>query len=69
MLEPSWKLKETLMNIDCSPELKLEVETFIKNNENSSGLTNVCFRGNLHYIIDNIKDEKKMIDELKKFKR
>jgi hypothetical protein len=58
-LESSWVLEERLKNIECSSELKKEIENFInKEHDKCTGrhmsTSNITYRGNLHYIEDNI---------------
>uniref|UniRef100_A0A6M3XVH3 Uncharacterized protein n=1 Tax=viral metagenome TaxID=1070528 RepID=A0A6M3XVH3_9ZZZZ len=56
----SWELKDQLNEITMSTELKTEIDKFIKSNEvhGVQSFSNIIFRGNLHYIIDNINNPK-----------
>lgn len=70
-LESSWVLEERLKNIECSPNLKKEIENFINKEHNictgkSISISNIRYRGNLHYIEDNI-NKKGLIDELRTY--
>ena len=73
-LEPSWVLEERLKNIDCTSELKKEVNKFITKYHNRCtgkrmSISNIIYRGNLHYIEDTIKDGSicELINELRTF--
>ena len=70
-LESSWTLEERLKNIDCSDELKTEINKFIDKEHNKCtgqrmSVSNLIYRGNLHYIEDNI-GKKKLVDELRTY--
>jgi len=70
-LEASWTLEDRLKKIECSTELKNEIIRFIENNHSSCtgkimSFSNITYRGNLHYIEDNIKKEG-LIDEIKSY--
>ena len=70
-LESSWALEERLKNIKCSPDLKKEIENFInKEHDSRTGnrvpISNIIYRGNLHYIEDNI-NKNGLIDELRTY--
>ena len=70
-LESSWVLEERLKNIECSPDLKNEIENFInKEHTRCTGkrvpISNIIYRGNLHYIEDNI-NKNGLIDELRTY--
>lgn len=67
-LEYSWNLEERLKNITCSDSLKSEILMFIeKEHKSCTGKSRSCsnlfYRGNLHYIEDNI-NKKGLEDEL-----
>lgn len=67
-LESSWVLEERLKNTECSLDLKNEIEKFInKEHDRCTGkrmsFSNLSYRGNLHYIEDNI-NKKGLTDEL-----
>jgi hypothetical protein len=66
-LESSWTLEHNLKNIECSKELKKEIIDYIEKQTPPKGyrFSNVIYRSNLHYIIDNIKKPSLLI-ELKK---
>ena len=69
ILESSWILEERLKNINCSDELKIEINKFIDiKHDKCTGkmrpISNIIYRGNLHYIEDNI-NKKGLIDELR----
>jgi hypothetical protein len=68
-LESSWVLEERLRKIDCSLELKIEINKFIgKKHIGCTGkrmsFSNIMYRSNLHYIEDNI-NKKDLVNELK----
>ena len=70
-LDYSWNLEERLNKIDCSDNLKTEILKFIENNHNDCtgqpmSFSNIFYRGNLHYIEDNI-NKKGLIDELRAY--
>ncbi len=69
MLESSWTLEERLKNINCSDELKIEINKFIEHNKyvgKKMPISNVTYRGNLHYIEDNI-NHPDIINELRTY--
>lgn len=58
-LDSSWNLEQRLKEIECSEDLKSEILKFIeKEHDKCTGkrmsLLNIYYRGNLHYIEDNI---------------
>ena len=66
----SWTLEERLKNINCSDELKSEINKYIDKQHGSCtgkrmSISNIMYRGNLHYIEDNI-NKKDLIDELRR---
>jgi hypothetical protein len=59
ILDSSWNLEERLKNIDCSNDLKTEINRFIEKEHNKCtgkpmSFSNIFYRSNLHYIEDNI---------------
>lgn len=71
ILESSWVLEKRLKEIKCSNELKAEILAYIKKEHDkctgkSRSITNIWYRCNLHYIEDNIQQETKLINELRK---
>lgn len=74
-LEASWILEERLLNINnnnCSDELLIEIKNFINKYHNfctgkRMSISNLTYRGNLHYIEDNI-NKKSLVDELRNFR-
>ena len=70
-LESSWVLEKRLKNIKCSSDLKKEIENFINKEHNKCAgkrmsISNITYRGNLHYIEDNI-NKNGLIDELRTY--
>jgi hypothetical protein len=70
-LNSSWNLEQRLKDISCSDDLKVEILNFIeKNHDKCTGkaisFSNISYRGNLHYIEDNI-NKKGLIDELRTY--
>ena len=70
-LESSWVLEERLKNIECSSDLKMEIENFInKEHGRCTGkrmsISNITYRRNLHYIEDNIKKDG-LLEELRTY--
>lgn len=66
----SWVLKEELKNMVIEENLRNEINTYINiNDKKCTGkpgmFSNLFYRSNLHYIIDNINKDG-LIDELKK---
>jgi len=57
-LQNTWELKQQINELKMSIPLKTEIDKFIKFNEvyGVQSFSNIIFRGNLHYIIDNIKN-------------
>ena len=51
------------LNINC--KLREKINNYILLEKNNIGISNLMFRGNLHYIIDNI-DKVSLINELDK---
>ena len=71
-LKSSWDLKAEIKNLSMSDSLRKEVDKFIEFGEKKytgkdRPFSNVIYRGNLHYIIDNIGKEEKLIKELRNF--
>lgn len=64
-LKPSRELINKINKLEMSSELKNLINKFIEKNKNDKGLANIGFRANLHYLIDNIKKENKLINVLK----
>ena len=64
MLKYSKDLVVELKNIKCSPELRKEINIYIFKQKENKGFSNLIFRGNLHYILDNIKKET-ILDEIR----
>ena len=69
LLKASWELKTEIENLDISEELKVEIEKYIaKSDKECMGMnhrfSNVLYRSNLHYIIDNY-DKLSLVKELK----
>ena len=63
-LEYSKDLIPKVSNLKMTNELKVEVDRYIDKNKNDKGISNIMFRNNLHYIIDNITKET-LLSELK----
>lgn len=68
-LEASWVLEARLKNVNCSDELKLEINKFINRmHDKCTGkrmsVSNISYRNNLHYIEDSLNKEG-LIDELR----
>ena len=60
MLESSWNLEDKLSTIIIDKPLKGEIYKFIKSNRvvgKSQSFSNLYYRSNLQYIIDNISKE------------
>jgi len=74
LLENSWNLESTLSEMNnISDELKKEIEFFIDSNHTRCAgkrmsFSNLIYRRNLHYIIDNIK-KRNLINELHLFNK
>ncbi|MCK9320127.1 hypothetical protein, partial [Methanoculleus sp.] len=68
ILDYSHNLKAIIESLEIESALKVQIDTFIKNHEQKKMLpcSNAIYRGNLHYIIDNI-SKKGLIDELISF--
>jgi hypothetical protein len=69
MLESSWNLEDKLSTIIIDKPLKGEIYKFIKSNRvvgKSQSFSNLYYRSNLQYIIDNISKEG-LYDELVNF--
>jgi hypothetical protein len=69
MLESSWNLEDKLSTIIIDKPLKGEIHKFIKSNRvvgKSQSFSNLYYRSNLQYIIDNISKEG-LYDELVNF--
>ena len=67
-LKSSSQLISILSEMEILPDLRLEIDQYIKLQYVSSKdlpITNTVFRGNLHYIIDNIAKET-LLAELKR---
>ena len=62
----TWELLEQLEKIDCSDELKKLIDKFIelKRPQKGEKFLGISFRCNLHFIIDNIKREQFLKDEI-----
>jgi hypothetical protein len=70
-LDSSWNLEQRLKDIVCSDDLKAEILKFIEKNHNkctgkAMSFSNIYYRGNLHYIEDNI-NKNGLIDELRTY--
>lgn len=70
-LDSSWNLEQRLKDIVCSNDLKSEILKFIEKNHSkrtgkAMSFSNLFYRGNLHYIEDNI-NKKGLIDELRSY--
>ena len=68
-LKASWELKKEIETLDISKELKIEIGRYIiKSDKECIGMdhrfSNVLYRSNLHYIIDNY-DKPSLVNELK----
>ena len=69
-LKQSWMLKEEVKKLKVSTALMHEIETYIRNKDKDctgkpQNFSNLMYRANLHFIIDNHKDEPRVIKELK----
>lgn len=69
-LKSSWELKDEISNLEMSDELRSEIDKFIelndsKNTGKSQSYSNLYYRSNLHYIIDNINNPS-LLNQLKK---
>jgi len=69
-LDYSWNLEKKLKAVECSKELKKEINTFIKNYHNfkNGKLSNIFYRLDLHYILESI-NKPTLIKELKKYNK
>lgn len=70
-LDSSRNLEQRLKDIDCFKDLKVEILKFIEKEHNrctgkARSFSNIFYRGNLHYIEDNI-NKKGLIDELRNY--
>jgi len=68
-LKASWELKTEIENLNIGEELKAEIEKYIANEDSEStgercSYSNIFYRCNLHYIIDNHSNPL-LINELK----
>jgi len=65
-LEASWNLKETINKLKFPKEIKVEIDKWedIESTGIDHRFSNIIYRSNLHYIIDN-KDKANLLDELK----
>jgi len=67
-LDYTWNLKAQVEKLTMSDELREEINLFIQQHEVNNGfyrpVSNIIFRGNLHYIIDNI-TKPGLLEELK----
>ena len=64
----SGELERTINEMDIDTELKNQIQIYMKNNYVPGGIkgypaTNIVYRWNLHYIIDNI-DKPNLLQEL-----
>ena len=66
-LENSVSLISQINNLEMTNELRIEVSKYINFNKDDKGISNIMFRNNLHYIIDNVKKET-LLAELKALK-
>ena len=66
-LENSVSLISQINNLEMTNELRIEVSKYINFNKDDKGISNIIFRNNLHYIIDNVKKET-LLAELKALK-
>jgi hypothetical protein len=69
-LKQSWTLKEEVRKLHVSSALMKEIDIYIMNKDRSctgkaQSFSNLMYRANLHFIIDNHKDEPRVIKELK----
>ena len=57
-LESSKTLETRLLSCDCTPELKNAISSYInsmqKEIQGAGNSVGIAYRGNLHYILDNI---------------
>jgi hypothetical protein len=64
-LNYSWNLIEKIKEMNPGGELGRQIFIYIEQNKGSKGISNIFFRSNLHYIIDNI-DRNTLLSELTK---
>lgn len=65
VLDYSWNLIEKIKEMNPGGELGKQIFIYIEQNKGGKGISNIFFRSNLHYIIDNI-DRKTLLPELTK---
>jgi len=70
-LDYSWNLEQRLKEIDCSDDLKSEILKFIEKEHSkctgkAMSVSNIYYRGNLHYIEDNI-NKNGLVNELRTY--
>lgn len=62
-LDYSWNLLEKIKKINPGGELGRQIYLYIEQNKGDKGISNIFFRNNLHYIIDNI-EKNTLLSEL-----
>jgi len=80
-LKNRWELKDEISKLDINDDLRKQIEIFMDKNESSfprhpgdpsrtmpGNVGGLIYRGNLHYIIDNI-NKPGLIDELIKYNK
>jgi hypothetical protein len=65
-LLPSWVLIERIQGTSKSPELEHYIDRFLQGWKNHKGINNLIYRLNLHAILDNIHNEKKLLKDFKR---
>lgn len=70
-LLPSWELKRLIQEKEKSPELESLLNEYmnkwaIDSTGKAMSLNNLFYRGNLHYILDNINNEDLLLGQLRK---
>lgn len=70
-LKSSWELIEELNNANVTKELRQQIDQFIdKHRDKCTGkarsFSNLYFRSNMHYILDNI-DSPQLLNQLTQF--
>ena len=68
-LDASWNLEQRLKDVACPADLKVEILNYISSKHQECtgkrySISNLVYRGNLHYIEDNIAKEG-LINELR----
>jgi hypothetical protein len=67
-LQTSSILKERISKLKIDNNLMSAINQFISENDNARGISNLTYRGNLHYILDNITKEG-LLGELQKINK